>query len=193
MTKKKKIIIITIVGLLFLSFVIFVLSFILGFLEDKDQTRKEMKKIQKEYTSFKSSIESYNTARDRVYQEIFDVLYFDTMEVTDASNRKILEETEAIVQNVSKTSSSLKKACEGVIYPDASINTKCSSFALAYEQVVNSYVSDIENFNEQIKKYNEWAAPQQRQQLSSYQTKLKYIDYNKDKEYSGKEVQDGKE
>ncbi len=193
MTKKKKLIIIGSCVVVFLSFVFFVLFFIFDFLDDKDKTRKEMKKIQEEYSAFKTSIENYNTARDKVYMDLFDVLYLNTMEEMDTQNREVLKATEQVVKEVEKTSSSLKKACEGVIYPDVSINTKCSSFALAYEQVVNSYVSDVANFNEQIKKYNEWAKEQQRTELAKYETKLKYIDYNKDKTYSGKEEKDAKE
>ncbi len=179
-------------GVIFLLFVVFIIWFILGFLEDKTETRKEMKKIQKEYVTFKSSIESYNTIRDQLYASVFKDTYYNTFKEKDPGNKEMLKEAEKIVKQVATASKSLKKACDGVIYPDVSINTKCSSFSLAYEQVINSFVSDVDAYNKQIDAYNTWIGKKE-EQVESYKTKRTYIDYNQDKKYSGKEeVEDGK-
>lgn len=187
MKKKGKIIALVSCGVFFIAFVTFIVLFFMGFAKDKQETKEEMKKIQKEYVSFKTSIESYNEVREKVYTSLFDEIYYETMEEKDASNKALLKEAEKVVEEVSKTSKSLKKACEGVIYPDVSINTKCDSFSLAYEQVVNSFVSDVESFNAQLKKYNLWATEKGKPALSNFETSWKYIDYNQDSEYSGKE------
>ncbi len=192
MKKKTKWIIGIGCGSIFLFFIIAVVLFFMGFFKDKENTRKEMIKIQDQYVLFKASIESYNEIREKVYTSIFNDLYYNTMEEKSESNQAVLKEAEKVVEKVEKTSKSLKKACLGVIYPDVSVNTKCSSFAIAYEQVVNSYVSDVEQYNQQIKAYNTWAKKEGKNILSPYQTNQKYLDYNQDKTYSGKEkIEDG--
>ena len=189
--KKKRIFLVTCVAF-FLLIALFLLFFFLGFLEDKEKTKEQMQIIQEAYVSFKTSIESYNDVYDKVYTTLFEGVYYETMEEEDFKRKAVLKEEEKIVQDVFTTSKMLKKVCDGIIYPDASINTKCSSFALAYEQVVNHFVSHVDAYNQQIKDYNMWASSHQKTSLMSYETTFNYIDFDHDKVYSGKESNDGK-
>ena len=75
-----------------------------------------------------------------------------------------------------------------VYYPDGKVNTKCSNYKLIYEQVVNYFVSDINVYNENVKKYNEYQKNNNSDlRVDKYKTSKVYIDYNNDNEYDGKE------
>ena len=74
-------------------------------------------------------------------------------------------------------------------YPDGVINSKCNNYKAIYEQVVNYYVTDIKNYNNNIKKYNEYQKSiNSNLILNIYKTDKDYIDYNEDKIFDGKEV-----
>ena len=83
----------------------------------------------------------------------------------------------------------MEKLCSNVYYPDGNINAKCSEFGGVYEQIVNAFVSDIKLYNDNINKYNEYAKENGSDtSLEAYKTEKKYIDYNKDKKFDGKDV-----
>ena len=70
-------------------------------------------------------------------------------------------------------------------YPDSNTNNKCSNYKVIYEQVANYFVSDIANYNKNVKQCNKSITDNK---ISIYKTNKKYIDYNNDKKYDGKDV-----
>ena len=85
-------------------------------------------------------------------------------------------------------SNKLDKLCEDVYYPESSINNKCINYKSIYEQVVNYFVTDINIYNKNIVNYNNYQASLgSGLLLKSYDTNKKFIDYNKDGSYDGKE------
>ena len=95
-------------------------------------------------------------------------------------NEKVYNTKEEII-NVLK----LNKLCDDVYYPDSNTNNKCSNYKVIYEQVVNYFVSDIANYNKNVKQCNKSITDNK---ISIYKTNKKYIDYNNDKKYDGKDV-----
>ena len=78
--------------------------------------------------------------------------------------------------------------CDDVYYPESSINNKCINYKSIYEQVVNYFVTDINIYNKNIVNYNNYQASLgSGLLLKSYDTNKKFIDYNKDGSYDGKE------
>ena len=74
-------------------------------------------------------------------------------------------------------------------YPDGTIDSKCNNYKVIYEQVINYFVTDINNYNNNIKKYNEYQKSiNSNLILNIYKTDKDYIDYNEDKIFDGKEV-----
>ena len=81
----------------------------------------------------------------------------------------------------------MDKLCTDVYYPDSKVNTKCVNYKSIYEQVVNYFISDINVYNKNVKEYNKEQNDNKDKMIEEYKTNKKYIDYNNDKTYDGKE------
>ena len=190
MSDKKKVIVIFLLGMISL-----ITGFILLFISNLKQDQKEMNNrisiIIKKYDKFSSELEKVNTTRDELHNDFLDTIYYDTFEKNDTSYKNRLLEYEEAVTKISKDNKTLKEYCNSNIYYSSSdANSKCSAFNLAYEQMVNSFVDDINKYNSNITKYNSWLDEQGNTvslKLEKYKTKKTYIDFNKDGDYSGKE------
>ena len=190
MSDKKKVIVIFLLGMISL-----ITGFILLFISNLKRDQKEMNDrisiIIKQYDKFSSELEKANTTRDELHNDFLDTIYYDTFEKNDTSYKNRLLEYEEAVTKISKDNKTLKEYCNSNIYYSSSdANSKCSAFNLAYEQMVNSFVDDINKYNSNITKYNSWLDEQGNTvslKLEKYKTKKTYIDFNKDGDYSGKE------
>ncbi len=182
--KKKIIIIVTII----LIFIIIISIFVTNIVRDKKQTARTMDLIEKEYQTFEKDIELFNSKRDEIYSQIFVETYYDTIKEKYQVWNNNLTEYEEKVDKIIKNSKNLQKYCNGIYYSKPQINQNCNNFASLYEEMINSFVTDINEYNKIIKNYNEYIKENNQQEvLSSYKTTKKYLDYNKDNNYSGKE------
>ena len=154
--------------------------FITNIKEDQQQLNNNISKINKDYAEFKKDIEEVNKTRDELHKNILDTVYYESFESSENEYKKALYNYE-----------NLKGYCEiGIYYSSSDANSKCNAFNLGYEQLINTFVDDINMYNNNVKKYNSWLDEQQNttsKKLEGYKTKKTYIDYNKDGEYSGKE------
>ena len=82
-----------------------------------------------------------------------------------------------------------KENCKDVYFPNADTNTKCQTYAITYEEMVNSVINDIKQVNQNIEDYNKYNEENNTgiPPIQKYNTTKKYIDFNNDKEYAGKE------
>ena len=81
-------------------------------------------------------------------------------------------------------------------YSDQDANNKCNAYIINYEKTVNSFISDIEFFNNKIDEYNNWIISENEEldnedkytKVERYKaTKYKeYIDINNDGTYLGR-------
>lgn len=185
MKKKTKIIIIT--SIIMIVFLIIGL-FIGSMRKDKKETKKVMDLIIKDSEKFENSVVSFNEQREKVYSTIFVETYYDTIKENYETWNNQLKDYEQTIDQLETTSKNLKKYCNGMYYSKAEVNEKCNDFSSLYEEVVNTFVNDITSYNKMIKEYNEYMKENNSNEtLNEYNTKKKYIDYNKDKSYSGKE------
>ena len=99
---------------------------------------------------------------------------------------RILKTNYLIIDELEGNTLKLNKLCEDAYYPDSSTNKKCMNYKSIYEQVVNYFVTDINNYNNNIKKCNSLISDEN-SKIKNYKTKKKYIDYNNDGKYDGKE------
>ncbi len=162
-------------------------SFVFSLKSDQVQTRARMTSVSDEYESFSTITTKFEEAREELYQNVFNNTFFDTMAQTDASVKTKLSNYEAILDELGKLASRLKTLCQDMYYPESNINHKCSNYASIYEQAVNYFVGDIKLYNSHIKEHNNYQASHGGVKLENYQTNKKYLDYNHDKEYEGKE------
>ncbi len=163
-------------------------SFLIGLREDKELTNKRMVVVSDQFEDFSTNTSLFENVRDNLYVEVLSNLFFDTMQQNDENVKTRLSNYENMVDEITKQVKELDKLCNDVYYPDSSVNNKCSNYKVIYEQVVNYFLSDINIYNENIKKFNDYQKSINSQVvLKEYSTSKKFIDYNDDKEFSGKE------
>ena len=100
-----------------------------------------------------------------------------------------LQKYEATLDVIEPIANTLKKNCADLYFPDSTINTKCQTYANSYEEMVNYFVNDVIQVNNNIEEYNKYQQANQTgiAPLQKYNTTKKYIDFNEDKKYAGKE------
>lgn len=147
-----------------------------------------MNVVLEAYDKFSLDVDNFNDIRNQIYLDIFENTYYETLLNNDAKFKEMLSNYGKSVDSVDSSAKKLKKLCTNVYYPDSKINTKCSEYGSVYEQIVNAFVSDIDLYNENIVKYNEYQKENNGTLfLNSYVNKRKYLDFNKDGKYEGKE------
>lgn len=186
MHKKTVIIILSVVGGIFLLTCLGI-HFINNLKADREAMSKQIVEVKDVYKVFSGHIDTFNEIRNNLYSSVLDNVYYDTLATTDASVREAFTDYEKEVDGVESVVDKLAKYCDGIYYTDSSIMTKCKSYASVYEQVVNAYVSDVNLYNSIIDTYNESKEEGSAERLTHIETKKKFIDYNKDKKYEGKE------
>ncbi len=170
----------------------FIMMFISSVKKDQKEMNSRMETITNSYKDFTKKIEEFNKKRDELHKEFLDKVYYETLATQDTGFKNKLKEYEEMVSNISlSTKDNLRKYCvDDIYYSSADVNNKCAAYKLAYEEMVNSFVDDINRYNSNLTQYNNWLDANGKTDsihLEAYQTKKKYVDYNKDGEYSGKE------
>lgn len=190
MSNKKSTLILILLGIL--SIVLgFIILFISNIKKDQQEMNRRMTKIGSKYDTFKKKVEEINVVRDNLHKEFLDTIYYETFSENELKYRKSLYNYEKQVTDLSKKNSTLKEYCKsGIYYSSSDVNNKCNAFNLAYEQLINTFVDDVNKYNGNIAQYNKWLKEQNKnesEKIENYETKKTYIDYNKDGQYSGKE------
>ena len=175
-----------------LSFVLIisggVSSFVLGLKKDKEEIYNRISEVNNEFETFSTNTSVFESFRDDLYTIVLSNVYYDTMYDEDKMVKNKLSNYENLVDELTKNTKKLDKLCNDVYYPDSKVNTKCNNYKSIYEQVVNYFISDINVYNENVKKYNEYQRNNNSDlRVDKYKTDKVYIDYNNDNQYDGKE------
>lgn len=163
-------------------------SFIISFQNDKKETLKRESKVERIYNDFYNKSTRFNETREDIYNNILNDTYYDLVIENDSIYKNKFSDYELLVDKIEKLAKELKTLCTNVYYSSSSVNNKCSTYSVTYEQINNYFVTDIKLYNEYINKSNTY-----QRELSNnnvvlgYVTKKEYIDYNNDKDYDGKE------
>lgn len=179
----KKRVLYIILGIVLIVVLCFIVLFIRNILEDNRKTNEKMEKIQIIKTNFDEKINDYNKNRSSI-RSIVDDIVVDKFEGAYDTVNLLLKKEESTVLEVKDYVSQLDKYCNGKVYPDSYVNSFCLEYKINYEEMVNVFLEDVKNVNGIIEKYNS----SYDKELKIYSGKIeKYIDYNKDGSYSGKE------
>ena len=163
-------------------------SFLINLREDHQEVLRRMDDVSAIFEGFSTNTSIFEDYRDNLYTDVLGNVYYETMYSTDDAVKEKLDEYESIVDDLSKDTKKLDKLCGSVYYPEGEVNNMCVNYASIYEQVVNYFVTDINTYNENVQKYNEYQkAINSTLIVSKYKTKYQYIDYNGDKVFDGKE------
>ncbi len=163
-------------------------SFIISLKDDHQQVLHRMEDVSGLFEGFSTKTTAFEEFRDELYNDVLGNVYYDTMVVTDDAVKEKLREYEAMVDDLTGDAKKMNSLCGNVYYPQASVNSMCENYKSIYEQVVNYFVTDIATYNESVQKYNDYQkAIKSDLFVSEYQARYRYIDYNGDKVFDGKE------
>jgi len=168
-------------------------SFVIGLRNDQENVRSRMEDVSSVFEDFSTEVSIFEEQRDLLYGEVLSSFFYDTVFSEDKIVKTRLSNYEALVDQINKKRINLDKLCDDAYYPDSSINSKCSNYKTIYEQVVNCFVTDINFYNKSMDDYNKYATSLGNPNLvSSYKTSKKFIDFNGDKVFDGREEKDEK-
>ncbi len=161
---------------------------LLGLKADREETLKRVSVVGDQFEIFSANTSVFEAMRDDLYENYLGNIYYDTMVDTDKDIKNKLSNYEHLVDELAKNTVEMDNLCEGVYYPDSNTNSKCQNYKTIYEQVNNYFVSDIDLYNNEIGKFNDYQKEANSNTvLQEYTTKKDYIDYNKDNKIEGKE------
>lgn len=187
--KKKKVVILVVIGVTCIVWGLITL-FISSVKKDQKEMNSRMDVIISDYTKFNSNLEKFSLKRDEIHQEFLDTIYYEALGTNDTEYKNKIYEYEKIVTDISKSTKKLRDYCQdGVYYSQSDVNSKCNSFKQGYEEMINTFVEDVNLYNSNLDQYNSWLDSEKKTdstKLESYKTSKKYIDYNKDGKYAGK-------
>lgn len=192
MKKNKTIKVLIILGITCLVWGL-IIMFISSVKKDQKEMNNRMDTILKSYKQFQSKLKEFTKVRDDLHNEFLDKVYYETLASQDTGFKNKLKDYEELVSKISlSTKNNLRKYCvKDIYYSSSDVNSKCAAYKLEYEQMVNSFIDDVNRYNDNITTYNNWLDSNGQSDslhLKGYSTSKKYIDYNKDGEYSGREL-----
>ncbi len=161
--------------------------FVLDFKKDQTETRQKMLEVSKNYSVFNEKITEYAKLREEVYNSLKDT-YLEELSKNCSNLNDLIVKYENSIKAVENASSNLKDICT-IKFNDASANNKCTTFKANYEAANNYYISDIKSYNKTVENYNKWAESGNYDKLNKgeFVVYKKYIDFDEDGEYFGKE------
>ena len=186
---KKSIKIIGIVVIIIIVLITLACFWVIGLKEDQKKTKVKMKEVTDNYPAFNKEVDNFSSLRNKLYEKKED-MYYETLSQQAKDWDKFMEEYAEQIKKVENASKKLKQNCK-IKYGDVGTNSKCTAFKANYEAAQNYYISDVKMYNELIDKYDKWTKEQggqyntlKKAELSVYK---KYIDFDNDGEYFGKE------
>lgn len=167
-----------------------VCSFVVSLKEDQEKTQARMLVVKDEFEAFNNAVSTFELERDTLYTESLGNIYYDSLSTDDILLKNKFSNYENIVDEIVKKVNIMDDLCKDVYYPDSTINSNCSDYKLIYEQVVNYFMEDVKLYNNTIKTFNEQqVAVGSTYAIIEYKTSKKYVDYNKDGIFEGKDVE----
>ncbi len=162
-------------------------KFITSFKEDKQLTQEKANEIVQNFDIFNENVQKFAEGRDYFYKQRENTFLEEFAKNTENWNT-LIENYQKSIEDVENSSKILKENCI-VKFADPNINSKCTIFKSTYEAANNYYISDIKAYNKTVEEYNKWANENNKNALNKGKLPIykDYIDYDKDKEYFGKE------
>lgn len=177
---KKKYIVLLIIVLIICGSV----KFLIDLNNEKKETEVVVSAINDNYKELENNVNEYNKYRESIgdrlstyYQESFSSNY------EDIANE--FKEYDKVIVNIKNNVEKINDNCGNRIFADSNINNICNGYKSLYEEMINVYLNDVNNFNRFVNTYNE----ENENKLSLFKSSTidDYIDYDKDGEYKGME------
>lgn len=162
-------------------------SFLSSLKNDREEVLRRMDDVSLEFESFSANTTAFENFRDELYNDVLGNVYYESMFQTDNIVKEMMSNYENLVDQLTRSTKKMDSLCN-VYYPKSEVNNMCINYKSIYEQVVNYFISDVNTYNNNIKKYNDYQKSNGTTLfVKDYSTDKKYIDYNGDKVFDGKE------
>ena len=188
--KKKKAIIVIIV-LLIVALIIGGITYaIINVVKKEEDAKKEREAKEKEI------VENFEVFKENALAFGEESVEYRTWIKNDINDSTIyqydawiltLDNMNNYVTEMSKVADIYKKNCLGTHYSKADVQEKCDAFMDAYERAVNTFVTDVTDFNEKIKGLREKT---KKEELKEYELKFEKVDANNDKQFNEIEMEE---
>lgn len=148
--------------------------------KDRRERQQREREIVKSFETFKEAAMSFGEDSVDYRSWIKDDINADNIHSYDGWVLSLNSMTSS-VDEMEKASKLLKKNCVNKKYSNKDVQEKCDSFMEAYEEVINTYVVDVEDFNTKIAEIKEKT---KNEELKEYELKYEKVDINKDNVFS---------
>lgn len=163
-------------------------SFLVGLKKDRELVVRRMDDVSSAYETFNTYVSFYGDYREDFHESILENLYYETMYNSDTLVKNEFVKYEKMVDEITDSVKELDALCKDVYYPEGNINSMCMNYSTIYEQVMNYFVTDVDDYNEIVKQYNSYqTSTNSNYYVKEYSTTKYYIDYNGDRVFEGKE------
>lgn len=180
---KKKYIIVTLTIALIIALIIFgITKFINNFTEDANKSQEMVTTIKNSYTSLNQNITKYNEKRTNLSSELSSY-YQETFAQNYQTATASMNEYEQIINDIKGNIETINNNCQDNVFTDSDANNICKNYKETYEKIINTYINDINNFNNIVETYNQ----NNENKLEKFTSKIatNYIDYNEDGKNEG--------
>ena len=179
---KNTIRLLTIMILMILGVVMTIIAFAMSTTVNKDAiTEKNKSKILEDYTALTTISSTNNEIRDELTTKLI-TFSIESYPEEHEEYVELLNKYNENITTITNHTIEMDKKCSKKI-DDARIEVVCRSYKMLYEDVVNTYITNVNEYNNKIKTYNETAATP----YNEFEPiKKEYIDYDKDGSYLGK-------
>ena len=148
--------------------------------KDRKARQKRENEIVKNFEAFKDAAYAFGDESIEYRSWIKDDINEATLYQYDAWILSLDAMTSA-VDDMEKVALMYKKNCVNKKYSNKDVQEKCDAFMEAYEEVINTYVVDVEDFNTKIAELKEKT---KKEELKEYELKYEKVDINKDNVFS---------
>ncbi len=148
--------------------------------KDRKERQQREREIVKSFEAFKEAAMSFGEDSVDYRSWIKDDINKDNIHSYDGWVLS-LDSMTSSVDDMEKASKLLKKNCVNNKYSNKDVQEKCDAFMEAYEEVINTYVVDVEDFNTKIAEIIEKT---KNEDLKQYELKYEKVDINKDNLFS---------
>jgi len=149
---KKKIILITLLIFLLTAIITFIVKFSLDVNSSSKENEEKVEVINTTYEDLTKNIEEFNQVRMSV-GEIFSDFIYTNVNDNMPSWKKTFSDYENVIKNITENTKILKENCI-MIFKNSNVNKKCDNYKSYYNQIIDLYYDDVNEFNDGIKNYN---------------------------------------
>lgn len=172
---RNKIIIFYIIGI-----IIIICLFIIVF-NNYININRDISVVKNSYNNLSDNVDSYNNIRGEL-EVLFNNFRYDSFNLDISKYEDIFIRYDNVIKKIDYNIVNLDNRCN-IKYNDKNVNKICSNYKIIYEKIINLYIGDLSYYNSVVSSYNEYSDGGVDFVNLLYD---KYIDYNDDGIYDGK-------